>query len=224
VVLPFPPMMVPLYLIPEATVGLGKAGLRTGPSVILLFEASRPSPAHGEYYSWVPSHRIPLKKALRAEVKVPIMAMKEYNMAVSPKDVEKVLRTYGRRLRRSQQLLKEGAPRAAEAADSVNLSARTKSHHVVEPSTAETDQDKGRRECSDEVEREAINRLSLEYGEPLHVVSAGDGQIQLGVVDAGAGNVRHLLSPKESERLTARLHQITMEIMRHTLRENRDES
>lgn len=223
-VLPFPPMMLPLYLIREATVALGKTDLRTGPPVILLFEASRPSPAHGEYYPWVPSHMMSLKKALRAEVKVPIMAMKEYYMAVSPRDVEKVLRTYGRRLRRSQHLLKEGAPREAETADSVNLSARTKSHHVVEPSTAETVQDKGRRECSDEVEREAINRLSLEYGEPLHVVSAGDGQIQLGVVDAGAGNVRHLLSPNESERLTARLHQITMEIMRHTLRENRDES
>jgi len=145
-------------------------------------------------------------------------------MAVSPKDVQKVLRTYGRRLRQSPQLLQKSAPREAETADSVNLSARTKSHHVAGLSTAETDQDKGRREYPDEVEREAINRLSQEYGEPLHVVNAGDGQIQLGVVDAGAGNVRHLLSPKESERLAARLHQITMEIIRHTLRENRDES
>jgi hypothetical protein len=143
-------------------------------------------------------------------------------MAVSPRDVEKVLRTYGRRLRRSQQLLKESAPSEAETADSVNLSARTKKHHVVELSR--TNQDKDRRERSDQVEREAINRLSVEYGELLHVVSTGDGQIQLGVVDAEAGNVRHLLSPKESERLTARLHQITMEIMRNTLSENRDES
>jgi len=145
-------------------------------------------------------------------------------MAVSPKDVQKVLRTYRRRLRQSPQLLQKSAPREAETAESVNLSARTKSHQVVEGSAAETGQDKGRRECPDEVEREAINRLSQEYGEPLQVVNAGDGQIQLGVVDAGLGNVRHLLSPKESERLAARLHQITMEIIRHTLRENRDES
>jgi hypothetical protein len=109
-------------------------------------------------------------------------------------------------------------------ADSVDLSARTKNQHVVEQSTAETDQDKARRECPGEVEREAIDRLSQEYGEPLHVVNAGDGQIQLGVVDAGAGNVRHLLSPKASERLAARLRQITIEIIRHTLRENREES
>ena len=145
-------------------------------------------------------------------------------MAVNPKDVQKVLRTYGRRLRQSSQLLKKSAPRDAETAESLDLSALTKSHHVVEQSTAETDQDKERRECPDDVEREAIDRLSQEYGEPLHVVNAGDGQIQLGVVDAGAGNVRHLLSPKESERLAARLHQITMEIIRHTLRENREES
>jgi len=145
-------------------------------------------------------------------------------MAVNPKDVQKVLRTYGRRLRQSSQLLQKSAPRDAEMADSVDLSARTKNQHVVEQSTAETDQDKGRRECPGEVEREAIDRLSQEYGEPLHVVNAGDGQIQLGVVDAGAGNVRHLLSPKESERLAARLRQITIEIIRHTLRENREES
>jgi hypothetical protein len=154
---------------------------------------------------------------------VPIIAMKEQHMAVSPKDVEKVLRTYGRRLRRSQQLLKGSAPREADTADSVNLSAQTKSQQVVGQSTAESDQDKGRRECSDEVEREAINRLSQEYGEPLQIVNAGDGHIQLGVMDAGAENVPHLLSPKESERLAARLHQITTEMIRHTLRENRDE-
>lgn len=145
-------------------------------------------------------------------------------MAVSSKDVQKVLRTYRRRLRQSPQLLQKSAPREAETAESVNLSAGTKSHQVAEGSAAETGQDEGRRECREEVEREAINRLSQEYGEPLHVVNAGDGEIQLGVVDAGAGNVRHLLSPKESERLAARLHQITMEIIRHTLRENRDES
>jgi hypothetical protein len=151
------------------------------------------------------------------------MAMKEQHMAVSPRDVEKVLRTCGRRLRRSQQLLKESAPREADTTDSVNLSAQTKSHHVVEQSAAETNQDKGRWERPDEVEREAIKRLSHEYGEPLRIVNAGDGQIEVGVVDAGAGNVRHLLSPKESERLAARLHQITMEIIRRTMGENRDE-
>jgi hypothetical protein len=144
-------------------------------------------------------------------------------MAVSPRDVQKVLRTYGRRLRQSPQLLQKSAPDEPEAADSANLPAQTKSNPVVDRSTAETDQDQGGRECPEEVEREAINRLSQEYGEPLHVVDAGDGEIQLGVVDAGVGSVRHLLSPKESERLAARLHQITTEIIRRTLRENRDE-
>jgi hypothetical protein len=171
-----------------------------------------------------PPHKIRPKKALRADLKVPIIAMKEKYMAVSPRDVQKVLRTYGKRLRQSPQLLQKNAPREAETPDSVNPWARTKSHHVVGLPTAEEDQDKGRQECPDEVEREAINRLSQEYGEPLHVVNAAGGQIQLGVVDAGAGNVRHLLSPKESKRLAARLHQITMEIIRHTLRENRDGS
>jgi hypothetical protein len=144
-------------------------------------------------------------------------------MAVSPKDVQKVLRTCGRRLRQSPQLLEKSASQEPEAADAVNLSARTKSHPVVDRSAAETVRDEGRRECPEEVEREAINRLSQEYGEPLHVVDAGDGEIQLGVVDAGVGSVRHLLSPKESERLAARLHQITTEIIRRTLGENRDE-
>jgi hypothetical protein len=149
--------------------------------------------------------------------------MKEQHMAVSPRDVEKVLRTYRRRLRRSQQVLRESAPREGDTADTVDLSAQTKSHQVVERSAAETNQDKGRRKRPDEIAREAITRLSQEYGEPLHIVNAGDGQIEPGVVDAGAGKVRHLLSPKESERLTSRLHQLTMEIIRRTMGENRDE-
>jgi hypothetical protein len=71
--------------------------------------------------------------------------------------------------------------------------------------------------------REAVNRLSQEYGEPLHIHNADGGKIQLGVLEAGAGKVSHLLSPKESERLAARLHQITIEIIQRTLEENRDE-
>ena len=145
-------------------------------------------------------------------------------MAVSPRDVQKVLRTYGKRLRQDPQLLQKSALREAETPGSANPYAGIKSHHVVKLPTAEGDQEKARHDCPDAVETEAINRLSEEYGEPLQLVNASDGQIQLGVVDAGAGNVRHLLSPKESERLAARLHQITMEIIRQTLRENRDGS
>jgi hypothetical protein len=145
-------------------------------------------------------------------------------MAVSPRDVQKVLRTYGKRLRQSPQLLQKSAPHEPKGVDSVNPSARSKRQPVVEQSAAETGQDKERRECPKEVEREAITRLSQEYGEPLQVVNGGDGEIQLEVVDAGAGDVRHLLSPKESERLAARLHQITTEIIRRTLKESRGKS
>jgi hypothetical protein len=154
---------------------------------------------------------------------VPIIAMKEHHMAVSPKDVEKVLRTYRRWLRRGQELLKERASREADIADSINLSARTKSHDVVKGSAAEMNLDKGRLGTPDEVQREAVNRLSQEYGEPLHIHNADGGKIQLGVMEAGAGKVSHLLSPKESERLAARLHQITIEIIQRPLEENRDE-
>jgi len=143
-------------------------------------------------------------------------------MAVSPKDVQKVLRTYGRRMRQTSQLLQQSASQETKAADTVTTSARTKSNSVVDRSEAEMRPDKGRRECPEEVEREAINRLSQEYGELLHIVDAGDGEIRLEVVDGGIGNVRHLLSPKESESLAARLRQITTEIIRRTL-ENRDD-
>jgi len=66
---------------------------------------------------------------------------------------------------------------------------------------------------ADQVEREALARLSGEYGENLGVLGGADGEIQLVVVNGETGEVKRLLTPQESQELASKLHDITMELI-----------
>jgi hypothetical protein len=66
---------------------------------------------------------------------------------------------------------------------------------------------------ADQVEREALARLSGEYGENLGVVGGADGEIQIAVVNSETGEVERLLKPEESQALASKLHDITMELI-----------
>jgi len=137
-------------------------------------------------------------------------------MTVTPCQVQKVLRTYGRQLSRSPQLLRSNPQSEAESSDSVSISARAKRLHVVERVAADMIRNMGGQkdaDQADQVEREALARLSGEYGENLGVLGGADGEIQLAVVNGETGEVKRLLTPQESQELASKLHDITMELI-----------
>jgi len=137
-------------------------------------------------------------------------------MTVTPCQVQKVLRTYGRQLSRSPQLLRSNSQSEAQPSDSVSISARAKRLHVVERVAADMIRNMGGQkdaDQADQVEREALARLSGDYGENLGVLGGADGGIRLAVVNSKTGEVERLLTPEESQELTSKLHDITMELI-----------
>lgn len=137
-------------------------------------------------------------------------------MTVTPCQVQKVLRTYGRQLSRSPHLLRSKPQSEAQSSDSVSISARARRLNILERVAADMIRNMGRQQDAahaDQVEREALARLSGEYGENLGVVGGADGEIRLAVVDRQTGEVERLLEPEESQALASKLHDITMELI-----------
>jgi hypothetical protein len=93
---------------------------------------------------------------------MPIMVMEEAHMAISARDVQKVIRTYGRRLRQNPKGLRSSDQRDREGADSVDLAAQPRSEPVVEGSAAEIIDDMHREDSPSELEGYTSTRLSEE--------------------------------------------------------------
>jgi len=137
-------------------------------------------------------------------------------MTVTPCQVQKVLRTYGRQLSRSPHLLRSNPQSEDQPSDSVSISARARRLRVLERVAADMIRNMGTQkdaDHADQVEREALARLSGEYGENLGVVGGADGEIQIAVVNSETGEVERLLKPEESQALASKLHDITMELI-----------
>ncbi|MBW1980175.1 MAG: hypothetical protein JRJ12_03055 [Deltaproteobacteria bacterium] len=134
-------------------------------------------------------------------------------MTVTPFQVQRVLRTYGRQLSRNQQLLINSALPRSQAPDTVSISASAKRLHSLKRTAAEV---MTSREANEEVEAlrsEALARLSREEGENLELFTDEDNGMLFAVVDDKNSSLRRYLPDEESGRLANRLSSIIMEMI-----------
>ena len=134
-------------------------------------------------------------------------------MNVTSFQVQRVLRTYGRQLSRNRQFLQNQPRPDPIQPDSVTISAKARRLQLLQGIAANLIRNMGRQEASDEVESEALARLSEEYGETLVIVGNEDDDLRFAVVDEENDTLQRSLSQEESEHLQAKLAGVIMEIV-----------
>ena len=134
-------------------------------------------------------------------------------MTVTTFQVQRVLRTYGRQLSRSRQLLQHQHRSEPRQPDSVEISAKARRLQLLQSVATDLILKMGQQETPSEVETEALARLSEKYGETLAIAGIEDNGVRFAVVDPENDSLLRSLSPDESEQLQAELAQITMEII-----------
>jgi hypothetical protein len=90
------------------------------------------------------------------------MVLEEAHMTITARDVQKVIRTYGRRLRQNPKGLRSSDERDPKGADSVVLAAQPRGETMVEGSAAEIMADKDRQDSPSELEGHTSTRPSEE--------------------------------------------------------------
>ena len=133
-------------------------------------------------------------------------------MNVTPFEVQRVLRTYGRQLSRNRQFLQHQPRSEPVQPDSVTISTKARRLQLLEGIATNLIHNMGRQDTSDEVEIEALARLSEEYGETLVILGHEDEKLRFAVLDAENNSLQRSLSQEESEHLHGKLAEITMKI------------
>jgi hypothetical protein len=134
-------------------------------------------------------------------------------MNVTSFQVQRVLRTYGRQLNRNRQFLQHQPKPDPQQTDSVTISTKARRLQVLESIATNLVRNMGRQETSQEVESEALARLSQEYGETLAIVGAEEDNLGFAVVDPNDHLMQSRLSREESEKLQTKLAAIILEII-----------
>jgi hypothetical protein len=156
-------------------------------------------------------------KSLKFHEKAPISGVKEEHMTITPFQVQKVLRTYGRQLSRNRRFLQHQSRLQPPAPDSVNISEKARRLHVVHSVAADIVRNMGQPGGTDSVAGEALDRLSREVGETLEVSADADGGMRFAVIDPETRVIQRHLSQDESKDLQSRLSRIIMDVVNRTM-------
>ena len=139
-------------------------------------------------------------------------------MTITTYEINNVLRTYGKQLRRGVRLNKIRQDESQQA-DQINISPEAKRQTVVEQVAAEiifrmaaSDRKEGG------VEQEILRAVSNEYGQPLNVTfDRATESFEFHVVDTEKGEVVKTLAPEESASLNHRMTELARQIVDRTL-------
>ncbi len=137
-------------------------------------------------------------------------------MGITTYQVQNILRTYGKQLSRGKKKprLTPDSLKARAIADQVNISSDAKRRQVINKITQEIiGQLTGQIQSRGPLEKEALSRLSKEYGRPLEVFEDRDGNVRFAVVDGRQRTIVEELSSEESQELSRRLSEITKAIV-----------
>lgn len=136
-------------------------------------------------------------------------------MTITSYQVHSVLRTYGKQLKRGLRLSRAKLAESSPSTGLVRISAEAKRNLVVERVAAEilkTLVAPGLE--SSALAQEVMSALSQEYGQPLELtMDKANGRFRFQALDPQTGQVQKELDPEESARLSARLTQLTEQIV-----------
>lgn len=136
-------------------------------------------------------------------------------MTISSHQIHSVLRTYGKQLRRGLRTAKLKQVDTSQAVDRINISPEAKRKQVVEKVASEIINSLANPGAeSKEMEKEVIGALSEEYGRSLGLAwNQQNGEFTFNVLESESGQVVKTLDGEESEKLNARLIEITEDIV-----------
>jgi hypothetical protein len=106
----------------------------------------------------------------------------------------------------------------------VTISAKARRLQLLQGVATNLIRNMGRQKASNEVESEALARLSQDYGETLVILDTEGHNIRFAVLDPEKDSLPRSLSREESEQLQAKLARITMEIVDRNMIGGRDMS
>ncbi|MBU2552335.1 MAG: hypothetical protein KKB20_28240 [Proteobacteria bacterium] len=140
-------------------------------------------------------------------------------MTITSYQIHNVLRTYGKQLRRGARLNRVGPAETGERMDKINISAEARRQQVVERVATEIMSrlaDSGPRR--EGVESEILSDLSQEFGQPLQLgFDTQNDRFSFNVVDVEKGEIVKTLDKEQTERLTQRLREITLQKVDQTM-------
>lgn len=143
----------------------------------------------------------------------------ERKMTISSHQIHNVLRTYGKQLRRGLRINRMKQIEAGHSGDKVQISSEAKRMQVVERVASEillgfaNPEDK-----LGEPQKEVLNTLNEEYGEPLSLAFHQEsGKFAFAVLDRKTGEPVKSLIGEESEKMNSRLVEITENMVDQTM-------
>jgi len=136
-------------------------------------------------------------------------------MTISSQQIQSVLRTYGKQLRRGFRLNRMKAANAAESVDRIRISPEAKRLQVIDRVASEILFRLTEPNAQwGEVEREIVDTLSNEYGQALKLSYDSEKEVfQFGVIDEESGEIIKMLEDEEAAFLQNRLVDITRSLV-----------
>ena len=138
-------------------------------------------------------------------------------MIISSYQVQSTLRAYGQQLAERNRLSKIKNQKSSGPKDQVILSAESKKKLTAERVAQQILTQFRNGSELNENNREILNRLSQEYGQPLQIEGKEGGGLAFRVSDPTSPGGNQTLSPEETERLKNRLLEISYSIVYNNL-------
>ncbi|MFH1140015.1 MAG: DVU0524 family FlgM-associated protein [Pseudomonadota bacterium] len=140
-------------------------------------------------------------------------------MTITSHQIQSVLRTYGKQLRRGMRLNRIKSAESGQAVDKLDISPEARRRQVVERVASEMVYRLSDPEARTEgVGLEIVNELSQDYGQPLTMsYNEEEGDFEFMAVDSESGQIIDEVDPGEKEKLNRRLMEITRKKVDQTM-------
>ena len=140
-------------------------------------------------------------------------------MTITSHQIQSVLRTYGKQLKRGMRLNRIKSVETGQTVDKLEISAEARRRQVVERVASEMvyrlSEPEGRTEG---VGLDIMNELSQDYGQPLSIsYNGGEGGFDFMVVDSESGEIINEVDPEENQKLNQLLLEITRQKVDQTM-------
>ena len=140
-------------------------------------------------------------------------------MTITSHQIQSVLRTYGKQLKRGMRLNRIKGSDAGQKVDKLDISAEARRRQVVERVAAEMVYRLSDPEVRGEgVGLDILNELSQDYGQPLTMsYNQNEGGFDFMVVDSESGEIVGEVDPEVNQGLNQRLAEITRQKVDQTM-------
>jgi hypothetical protein len=140
-------------------------------------------------------------------------------MTITSHQIQNVLRTYGKQLKRGMRLNRIKSVETGQPVDKLEISAEARRRQVVERVASEMVYRLSEPEAGTEgVGRDIMNELSQDYGQPLALsYNSSEGGFDFMVVDSESGEIVNEVDPEEKDKLNQLLLEITRQKVDQTM-------